>query len=424
MSALKRVIQYLLARYWFIAGLIAFCLAFIYCNFLSIDRQIEAPLEVIGVISTYPKYEAEAQQILIKETTGSDILLVKIPRSINVSKGDTVSCHADKVLKTDKTYLKARGVVAEIYNCQSLQIINRASGLQSWLNDIRANIDAFCREHIPEPGSSLLIGMLIGSDESFTADFDNALLFSGLRHIIAVSGFNVGFVSNLFMNLAPFIGRKKCIVLVQPILIGYLLLVGPENIPAFRATIMNSYILFGQAVGVRPDFLNSIGVAILLILLVNPFAVMSVSLYLSLFAVLGQNIISPYIKRFIKSESVALSLSCILGALPVTLFVFKKIYPWALLFNVIIAPFLPIIMEISIISLILHQIIIPFWGVILLPLNGLMRFCTDIISYGDALPMAVVDVNVLNVAILIIIIAVLYLIIKQLRLKLSYENLD
>ena len=115
-----------------------------------------------------------------------------------------------------------------------------------------------------------------------TTDTDH-LRRAGLAHVIALSGLHVGFLISMLLLL---FGRKIGTYLGFPILFAFYLMVGWSP-SVVRACIMYGLSLLSFACKKENDSINSLFLALLLILLFLPDALLSVSLQLSFASTLG-----------------------------------------------------------------------------------------------------------------------------------------
>src|SRR3989344_6991423 len=113
----------------------------------------------------------------------------------------------------------------------------------------RNKLLAFYRRSLPEPHSSLIAGVTIGSKSGIPAEFWDKLRNSGTAHVVVASGMNVSLVAGFLINFfILFFKRRKALVLA---LIGiwlYAVLSGFDA-PIVRAAIMGSIAFLAQEMG-------------------------------------------------------------------------------------------------------------------------------------------------------------------------------
>lgn len=127
--------------------------------------------------------------------------------------------------------------------------------------------------------------LLLGDTSDLSYSQDTALKLSGIRHVTAVSGLHI---SILFALVFLFFRPHRWLVLLvsTPLLLFFAAMTGFSP-SVTRACLMYFLIALGQAVFEEYDTLTSLAFACLVMLLLNPFVLLSVSFQLSVASVLG-----------------------------------------------------------------------------------------------------------------------------------------
>ena len=129
-------------------------------------------------------------------------------------------------------------------------------------------------------------------DKSLLPESDYvAMQETGLAHIFAVSGLHCAFLVTLLSLLIPPTRRRTLCAVASAVLVFYMLLTGLSPSVA-RACVMQLFLLSAPLFRRGSDPLTSLAAALTVILLVNPYAVGSVSLQLSFAATLGMVLLS------------------------------------------------------------------------------------------------------------------------------------
>ena len=129
-------------------------------------------------------------------------------------------------------------------------------------------------------------------DKSLLPESDYvAMQETGLAHIFAVSGLHCAFLVTLLSLLIPPTHRRTLCAVASAVLVFYMLLTGLSPSVA-RACVMQLFLLSAPLFRRGSDPLTSLAAALTAILLVNPYAVGSVSLQLSFAATLGMVLLS------------------------------------------------------------------------------------------------------------------------------------
>ncbi|WP_455496929.1 ComEC/Rec2 family competence protein [Coprobacter sp.] len=233
---------------------------------------------------------------------------------------------------------------------------------------------------------AILNALLLGNTECITTEIRNGFSTSGLSHILAVSGLHTGIIwTLLYVLFIPLVWIKMS--RLRPIftllfLWAYAFLTGLSP-SAVRATIMISFILFGQILNRKGTTFNSLFAAAFFMLLYNPYYLFNASFQLSFIAVFSILYIYPVfynlIKPLSKWGSYIVSVLCVstaaqIGTLPLTIYYFHELPLLSLPANLIIMPFLPLILGGGICILMLDYMQIPAD----LLVNGLDKLLTYI----------------------------------------------
>lgn len=127
--------------------------------------------------------------------------------------------------------------------------------------------------------------LLLGDTSDLSYSQDTALKLSGIRHVTAVSGLHI---SILFALVFLFFRPHRWLVLLvsTPLLLFFAAMTGFSP-SVTRACLMYFLIALSQAVFEEYDTLTSLAFACLVMLLLNPFVLLSVSFQLSVSSVLG-----------------------------------------------------------------------------------------------------------------------------------------
>lgn len=147
---------------------------------------------------------------------------------------------------------------------------------------------------LPAREAGFLTAVLLGDKSGVLASDLLAVKKAGLSHAMAVSGMHIGFIVGLFFLL---FGRKYGMLLSIAAIVFFIPMAGATP-SVLRASIMYLIAAFGFFLGKEQDSLNGLCFALLLLLLLNPYAIQSISLQLSFASTLGLILFSPRLKRW------------------------------------------------------------------------------------------------------------------------------
>ncbi|MGM9618319.1 MAG: DNA internalization-related competence protein ComEC/Rec2 [Oscillospiraceae bacterium] len=147
--------------------------------------------------------------------------------------------------------------------------------------------------------AALVQALLTGDKSAFGDETYTALSEAGLLHIAAVSGLHCMFLLTMVQIL---LGRRRFAVAAVgiPLLLLYALMVGATP-SVLRAVVMLLFLLLAPLLRREGDRLTAFSAALMLLLLLNPFAAASVSLQLSFAAAGGILWLTPKLYRFMRS---------------------------------------------------------------------------------------------------------------------------
>jgi competence protein ComEC len=155
---------------------------------------------------------------------------------------------------------------------------------------------------VPPDARALVPALVVGDDQLMSprvvADFRTC----GLTHLAAVSGTNLTLVVGFLLIVARWVGvRARGLVLVGVLgVLGFVLLARPEP-SVLRAAAMGSVALLGLGSRGRDQGVRALGVAILVLLLLDPWLVLSPGFVLSSLATAGILFLGPPFRDALQS---------------------------------------------------------------------------------------------------------------------------
>ncbi len=259
-----------------------------------------------------------------------------------------------------REYLSRRGVHALFYcgRQDESRVLERrpVRGIAGEAARARRYLSARLDQGFSEDDAAFLKALLLGERADIAAEFEDLFIRTGTLHILAVSGFNVGFlVTVVLILLAPFPLPKNARLIFALFLIWlYCLIVGWQA-PLVRASVMATVFILGRILGRKSDVLNSLGLAALLILLVSPKSLFDVGFQLSFLAVAGLAVFVPAFmprRELLPGETLVVrqkislyaeelfwvSFVATMATLPVTVQNFYIVTPASLLANMVVVP--------------------------------------------------------------------------------------
>ena len=225
----------------------------------------------------------------------------------NALEGDKIKATV-RFSKLDDAF-KRYNLPEEIYisaKCISAEVTEHNETLYTRCIDIRRGVRKSIDNYTANDTAALLKGLLLGDISDMSDELYSNFKICGVCHITAVSGMHIGAFSMMVTTLLSlFLSRRPASLLAMLPLVATVALAGFTP-SAVRAGIMCFIALIGNCLLKRTDGLNSLGCAIAIMLVYNPFYVCSLSFQLSCSAAMGVIIVSPYgmrlANRLVKRE--------------------------------------------------------------------------------------------------------------------------
>lgn len=216
---------------------------------------------------------------------------------------------------------------------------------------LKNNMESVFLRHLSPLASSINRAMILGDKKSIPAAVYDYMVKSATVHIMVVSGFHVGviaFISGVFLKILR-IPRRVRYLGVMLFLVIYCFITG-ASIPVVRSTVMGVFLIMGCFMQREISLKDSLSLAALFILIIDPRDLFSVSFQLSFASVAAIAYLYPCLKMlsrveklrkgFLRSliKSCLVSLSAWIGTAGLIAYYFKIVSPVAILANIFIIP--------------------------------------------------------------------------------------
>ncbi|WP_054691953.1 DNA internalization-related competence protein ComEC/Rec2 [Syntrophomonas palmitatica] len=312
---------------------------------------------VEGVVSSFSVFDGQKAGFVIKTGQGQyykKYIQVFCYFNPGFNKGDRVRLRG-KLKVPDKpgnpgefdypSYLRSNRIyyVLSVKDKNEAELLRASSGINNWITTYREHCETLFKEVLPEKEAGVLLGMLLGSLEGIETDEYSEYQKTGIVHIFSVSGLHVGFLLLLTAGLTSWLGlskRTRLIVGISLLLI-YCTLVG-WPIPVQRSAVMGALGLIAYYSGRENALLNSLGLAGIVVLLINPCALMQISFQLSFLASWGLVYLFPLLKKTLNCRHPAWDLVLVpfcaqIAIIPLIAYRFNIFNPVSILSNILLS---------------------------------------------------------------------------------------
>lgn len=219
--------------------------------------------------------------------------------------------------------------------------------LSSWRRELALKI----QQTLSGDVGAVVSGICLGADERLSPDATADFRACGVSHLFAVSGLHLSVLTQALLWLLKRLrlARRVRGALCAGAVVGFAGLVGwtPSVV---RAAVVCLLVVLGDCWRRQADARNSLGAALLLLLVFDPFAVYDVGLLLSFTATFGLLFVSPRLHRWLQklptpsvmravweriSGAVAVTLSATAVTLPVSIVYFGELSLVGVIANVV-----------------------------------------------------------------------------------------
>jgi competence protein ComEC len=181
------------------------------------------------------------------------------------------------------SYLRNRRIHRTLRHCELIERehTDRRLGVADW-------IYRTLPQRVPGVPGEVLRGLLLGTGRELPEELTESFRRAGTVHVLAVSGLHVGFIVLIVHAVLRSlrVPRKLARLLVLPALVGFVLIVGPKP-SVVRASTMAAFLITAPLLERKPNPLNALGAAGLVLLLTRPGSLFDLGFRLSFSAVAG-----------------------------------------------------------------------------------------------------------------------------------------
>ena len=331
-----------------------------------------AEVNAVNGVPTQGKVLLNISKDSLKELFSADEILVvygtisKIPKPLNPYQFDY------------SKYMKSLGVYGQL-RVSEKEILKTSIGKQTLMGiaqNFRAEIvEKLQKTKLKKDERAIIQALVLGEKKDINKNLYSEYAAAGAVHILAVSGLHVGILYVILAFILKPLSRLKYGIIFHSLLIvlllwGFALLSGLSP-SVTRAVTMFSFFAFAKLFDRETNSINTLFLSFLALLIFNPLWLFQVGFQLSYLAVFFIVWLLPvfykvgYSKYWIVRKVwtiVAVTVSAQIGVLPLSLYYFHQVPGLFLLTNIVVLPFLTVLMCGGILIVILATLeILPDW---------------------------------------------------------------
>lgn len=178
------------------------------------------------------------------------------------------------------------------YSCTMLPVSDKPLGFA--LQKIKRQLSESIHVSLRTEEAAVIAAMLLGDRNQLEDTISTAFRKSGVSHFLVVSGMHMAILTGLLLALFRILRVRKvwASLLTIPAVLLFMLLTGLQP-SVTRSGIMMLLFLLGEVLGRKPDSMNSLGIALIVMCLSNPFIGGDTGFTMSVMATVGIIVLSP-----------------------------------------------------------------------------------------------------------------------------------
>jgi competence protein ComEC len=242
-----------------------------------------------------------------------------------------------------------------------------SKSIKYYSNKLRDALENSVDGYMDSDQSAVCNAMCYGSKNSVSTEIKEYFRKAGVSHILVVSGLHMSIVSMLMLFIFSKLFKKRWLYcpLTACFVVFYMVMTG-LSYSVIRSGIMVLIMLLAKMVYREVDSLNSLGIAMLIIIFTNPYSTGDSGLLLSVASTSGiiifANPISNYIVGILKLHNkiiisvvqiITVTISATIAVLPINILLFSNVPLLSVFANLLIVPLVTPLIIITIIGSIL-----------------------------------------------------------------------
>jgi competence protein ComEC len=345
--------------------------------------------------------EPDQLQLAGGAATGIGNLMVRWRGPGSAAVGDEVLTSGKLTLPRDvpafdrRAYFAQRGVFLEL-QATSFEVTAVQGGIASIPAWVRAHFTSAIDDAVPAPHAAVLLGVVLGIRQGIPADLQNALIATGLIHLLVLSGLKVAVFARIVQGaLQPVLRRHATWPAVG--LIALYAMVGGASPAAVRASAMGGLAILAAHLGRPSHVWTSLALTAAAILGWRPELAWDVGFQLSFAGTAAIILLTPGISLrvaflpHIFREPFAVTCAAQVGTLPMMATDFHVVSLLAPVANALTLPILPALVASGL--LVGAIAIVPEAArTLAIPVTGLLAYIEQVAYLLGRLPAAAITV--------------------------------
>lgn len=250
----------------------------------------------------------------------------------------------------------------------------------------------------------IALALVLGVKDQLADQVRQAYSRAGAMHVLAVSGLHIGIVYGVVAFLLGYLQRTRRGRMLHALAcvaaLWLFALVTGGSVSVMRAATMFTCVIVAQASQRRANIFNTLALSAFVLLLINPYYLLSVGFQLSYLAVLGIVYLQPRIYGLLECRSwladklwalTAVSIAAQLATLPISLYYFHQFPTYFWLANIVVIPAAFVILSLGLLTITVGTLVPVALPVVGKVLEAVISGVNTLIYGLERLPLSYID---------------------------------
>ncbi len=285
----------------------------------SFDKRYSEKADLVAVaeVVSYKIEKEKSNSYIVKilesnfEKTQKTKMIVYTDKSCNLIYGDIIQISGtfSKGAKrrnykgfSYRDYLKQSKIYGSVY-VKNPQVLGHKKGVFEKIFTLKIKLYEVLDSLYKENENAFLKGILLGDSSDLEDEIKDNFKHSSMSHVLAISGMHVSYVMiGVQLILDKVLNSRKLKNYMMIGILGFFVMITGMAPSCLRACIMSVMLLLSQNFYRKNNFYVTILFTFLLLLLINPYNIFSVGMWLSFGGTLGIVLFHKFLKRFIECK--------------------------------------------------------------------------------------------------------------------------
>ncbi len=315
----------------------------------ELKTDITATVTDIAFVDDYIRYTVKVKECTDERITGNSIYLYSY--DISATDGDKIVAEVEiSTLKNKGRFSHYSKDILFSGSVTEIRSISKNHNTLTPIMNLRNAIKNIIFGNLPYDIATTINSMTVGDRSYEEQSFSEIVKKCGVSHVMVVSGSHMVIVCGSVYKLTKKLKLPNNISSLFTILVTLLFMALCGFSPSvLRAGFMYIFMMTGILFRKDTDALNSLSIVTVILLIANPFILYDIGFILSAASTAGIIVLNPLIMKLIRAdkwkfrslkiiaELIILTVSAQIATLPICIYFFGFVSPYAVLANLLIS---------------------------------------------------------------------------------------